>query len=189
MKIKDIKPFVSTDRKVHVALVNGGGKDGYLSLVRKEIDSDPLSGATRTFASIKGDRGRPSLVHPDNIDSITWHTDPTVETTEKVEKVRKSNPTKTEEVKPVKPHKHTTDCTIPGECPDPKSLYGKKPLRKAADTGKKECGCTGKLLCKAHYEAQKSQEPVGVITLTGPRTAKAGKFTITLHDDGSVSVR
>lgn len=194
MKIKDIKPFVSTDRKVHVALTSGGSKDGLLSVVQM-ADTD---GMKRTFVQIKGERGRPSTLSPAIIDSITWHTDPTKAAAETVEKVRKSNPTKSEEVQPVRkgntdnPLLHCVDCGAKGVT-----------LTVVKDGAKKHLFCAD---CKRSHAAgapktkpsdtdwhkpgrkQGDDEPVGVISLTGPRTATAGKFQITLNDDGTVTV-
>lgn len=70
MKITDVKPFVSTDRQVHVALNDERSKDGFVSLVKK---ADP-DGNVKTFVSVKsGGPGRPLVVSASAIDSITWH--------------------------------------------------------------------------------------------------------------------
>lgn len=74
MKINAIRPFASTDRKVHVALVGGGSKDGYLAMGKRTVD-DGTSTREVTAVLVKGDRGRPATIAPANIESITWHTD------------------------------------------------------------------------------------------------------------------
>lgn len=142
MKITDIKPFVSTDRKVHVALTDGGSKDGYLSLARVTVASN--GDVPVTVALVKGDRGRPATVRTGNIDSITWHSKnsdkpESAKIAEKIEKARKKNPLHSE------------------DSPSGKPTKAVKPLKPVPHvTGKQACGCTGKLLCKAHYEERRN---------------------------------
>jgi hypothetical protein len=83
MKINDIRKFVSTDRMVHVALSEGGSKDGYLRIVSRSTGTK-----TVTMVSVQGERGRPLLVHPSYVEDISWH--PVVPDPQPVQPIRKS---------------------------------------------------------------------------------------------------
>lgn len=125
MKIIDIKAFISTNRKVHVALVGGGSKDGILTIQRV-----PKGDVMVTLVAVKGDRGRPSVTAPANIESITWHTDAAAV----VAKARKES-VKAEPIK-IKPRVKQNVS---------------QPVQ-----GKADCGCTAKLFCKTHHQARTS---------------------------------
>ncbi len=72
MRISDLRPFVSTDRKVVLTIDGGTEKTGFLAIDSRPVEEPDGSSRNKTVLLIKGNRGRPATVFPTVVSDIKW---------------------------------------------------------------------------------------------------------------------